>query len=288
MKASRPTTTTSPWCRSGLINERSYLELLGRTITRVLRGAGRLRQSVAESSFDAWTKFYKQDANAANAIVSYYAKGSLVALALDLKLRSETEGKISLDDVMKECWARWGESGEGMPENGFESVAIEVSGLDLGDFLDALVRGTGELPLDALLNTHGVRFCLRAASGRNDKGGRDSSRRRKVWLGARIAKQDGKSVFVSVANGGPAERAGVAPGDQAVALDGLKLTSANLDKRLRGYRPGEKFDITVFRDDELLTFSARMQAAPENTCFLELADDVELATESLRMGWLHG
>ena len=97
--------------RSGLITERSYLELLGRTITRVLRGAGRLRQSVAESSFDAWTKFYKQDANAANAIVSYYAKGSLIALALDLKLRSETGGKISLDDVMKECWARWGESG---------------------------------------------------------------------------------------------------------------------------------------------------------------------------------
>jgi predicted metalloprotease with PDZ domain len=274
--------------RSGLITERSYLELLGRTITRVLRGAGRLRQSVAESSFDAWTKFYKQDANAANAIVSYYAKGSLIALALDLKLRSETDGKISLDDVMKECWARWGETGEGMPEDGFESVAIEVSGLDLGDFFDALVRGTGELPLEALLSTHGVRYCLRAASGRNDKGGRDSARRRKVWLGARIARQDGKSVFASVVNGGPAELAGVAPGDQAVALDGLQLTSANLDKRLRGYRDGDKFEITVFRDDELLTFSARMQAAPGNTCYLELADDVELATESLRMGWLHG
>ena len=126
--------------RSGLVTERSYLELLGQTITRVLRGAGRLRQSVAESSFDAWTKFYQQDANAPNAIVSYYAKGSLVALALDLKLRSETEGKITLDDVMKECWSRWGESGEGMPEDGFESVATEVSGIDLGDFLDALIE----------------------------------------------------------------------------------------------------------------------------------------------------
>ena len=130
--------------RSGLITERSYLELLGQTITRVLRGSGRLHQSVAESSFDAWTKFYKQDANAANAVVSYYAKGALIALALDLKLRTETDGRISLDDVMKSCWERWGDSGTGMPEDGFETVAAEVSEIDLGDFFDAAVRGTGD------------------------------------------------------------------------------------------------------------------------------------------------
>ena len=274
--------------RSGLVTERSYLELLGQTITRVLRGSGRLRQSVAESSFDAWTKFYKQDANAANAIVSYYAKGSLVALALDLKLRTETGGKISLDDVMREAWSRWGETGEGVPEDGFESVAAEVSGIDLGDFFDALVRGTGELPLETLLHAHGVRYCARAASGRNDKGGRESVRRREVWLGARIAEQDGRSMFTSVANSGPAELAGIAPGDQAVALDGLLLTSSNLDKRLRGYRDGDKVEITVFRGDELLTLSTRMQTAPEDTCYLELIDDVELDSESLRMSWLHG
>ena len=80
--------------RSGLIPETDYLELLGQTITRVIRGQGRRRQSVAESSFDAWTKFYKQDANAGNAIVSYYAKGALIALALDLKLRAETDAAL--------------------------------------------------------------------------------------------------------------------------------------------------------------------------------------------------
>ncbi len=87
--------------RSGLIPETEYLELLGQTISRVIRGQGRRRQSVAESSFDAWTKFYKQDANAGNAIVSYYAKGALIALALDLKLRSETEGRSSPDAVFE-------------------------------------------------------------------------------------------------------------------------------------------------------------------------------------------
>jgi predicted metalloprotease with PDZ domain len=275
--------------RSGLITEKSYLELLGRTITRVLRGSGRLRQSVEESSFDAWTKFYKQDANAPNAIVSYYAKGSLIALALDLKLRLETEGRISLDDVMKACWERWGASGEGMPEDGFEAVAAEVSQLDLDDFFAASVRGTGELPLEALLHTHGVDYKLRASSGSSDKGGNklDNNRQRSVWLGATVSETNGKSTIASVMNGGPAELAGIAPGDEAVALDGLQLTAANADRRLKACRDGDELELVVFRGDELVTTRIRLAAAPLDTCYLELIEDVELDVESRRIAWLH-
>ena len=276
--------------RSGLINEQSYLELLGRTVTRVLRSGGRLKQSVEDSSFDAWTKFYKQDANAPNAIVSYYAKGALIALALDLKLRSETEGRVSLDDVMKACWERWGDTGEGMPEDGFEAVAADVSGLDLDDFFHASVRGTGELPLDSLLHTHGIQYHVRAASGSNDKGGQklEDSKQRRVWLGASLTETNGKSTFSAVMNGGPAERAGIAPGDEAVALDGLQLTSSNVDSRLKAYRDGDKLDLVVFRGDELLTTRIRLAAPPLDTCYLELVEDVELDVESRRMAWLHG
>ncbi|MGI9223782.1 MAG: M61 family metallopeptidase [Woeseiaceae bacterium] len=275
--------------RSGLINEASYLELLGQTITRVLRGGGRLHQSVAESSFDAWTKFYRQDANATNAIVSYYAKGALIALALDLKLRVESEGRVSLDDAMKTCWERWGETGTGMPEDGFEAVASEVSGIDLGDFFDAMVRGTGELPLEQLLQTHGIDYHLRASRGKGDKGGTKSSasKVRKVWLGAKISDSNGRPVFVSVANGGPAENAGVAPGDEAVALDGLRVTSANVERRLRSCHEGDELELIVFRGDELLTTIIRIEAAPNDTCYLELRDDVELAIENRRIAWLH-
>ncbi len=276
--------------RCGLITERSYLELLGQSITRVLRGSGRLHQSVAESSFDAWTKFYKQDANAANAVVSYYAKGSLIALALDLKLRMETDGRISLDDVMTSCWERWGESVTGMPEEGFEAVAAEVSGIDLGDFFDATVRGTGELPLEQLLQTQGIEYHLRASHGDRDKGGSKSaeSRECKVWLGAKISDTDGNPVFSAIANGGPAEKAGVAPGDQAVALDGLRVTSTNVERRLRACHDGDELELLVFRGDELLTTSIRIEAAPKDTCYLELRDDVELPIENRRMAWLHG
>jgi predicted metalloprotease with PDZ domain len=270
--------------RSGLVPVESYLELVGQTITRVLRGGGRLKQTLEESSFDAWTKFYKQDANAGNAIVSYYAKGALVALALDLKIRSESDH--SLDDVLRECWKRFGETGEGMPERGLETVCAEVTGLDLNDFFDASIRGTGELPLQKLLAKFGVNYHLRCASGREDKGGKPSKSDPGPWLGATLVEKAGKSVFTTVANGGPAERAGIAPGDVAIALDGVALTAANCDRRLRTYRHGDRLELVVFRGDELLTTKVRLEKAPETTCFLQL--DKEADTEALgqQAAWL--
>jgi predicted metalloprotease with PDZ domain len=274
--------------RSGLIPASEYLELVGQTITRVIRGQGRRRQSVAESSFDAWTKFYKQDANAGNAIVSYYAKGSLIALALDLKIRSETEGRISLDDVMRVCWDRWGETGKGMPERGLEEVSSEVSGLDLGDFFDAAVRGTGELALEQLLNDHGVKYCMRKSQGRKDKGGDkvDDGKLPNVWLGAILAARSETPIFASLSNGGPAERAGVSPGDELVALDGVRANVSGSDTRFRRYRPGDKSELTVFRGDELLTLKLTWAEAPNDTCYLEVDADANETATKHRENWL--
>ncbi len=274
--------------RSGLITVESYLELLGQTVTRVLRGGGRRRQSVEESSFDAWTKFYQPDANASNAVVSYYAKGALIALCLDLKLRNETDGRISLDDVMKEAWSRWGESGEGMPEDGFEQLCVEVAAVDLEDFFNATVRGTGELPLEALLKSHGVDYCLRRSTGAKDKGGKPSSDGNlpTVWLGANLGDRAGKSVFLAVHNGGPAEQAGVSPGDELVALDGLRMDIAGCEARTRRYRPNDVSEITVFRGDELVSLRMKWAEAPTDTCYLLLDDGVEDAVKSRRGDWL--
>src|SRR5581483_4613820 len=107
--------------RSGLITRDAYLELLGKAVTSVLRAPGRLKQTVEESSFDAWIKYYRQDENAPNAMVSYYVKGGLVALCLDLLIRSETQGRRSLDRVMRALWKRYGQKGVGIPEDGIES-----------------------------------------------------------------------------------------------------------------------------------------------------------------------
>ena len=172
--------------RSGVIDDARYLELLGRTLTNVLRTPGRHRQSIGDSSFDAWIKFYRQDENSPNAVVSYYAKGALVALALDLTLRNA--GRTSLDDVMRTLWQRYGSTGVGVPESGIEDVVGELAGADMGEFFARYVHGTDDPPLDALLGAFGIDWHLRAASGASDRGGKAAAGTLPAcWIGAKIA-----------------------------------------------------------------------------------------------------
>ena len=273
--------------RAGTISIESYLELLGRTITRVQRGAGRHRQSVEESSFEAWTKFYKQDAGSPNFIVSYYAKGSLVALLLDLTIRRRTNGECSLDDVMRECWRRHGETGVGLPERGLESIAAEVCSLDLSEFFERYVRGTDELPLEDALRDFGVHMHFRSATDAQDAGGKPATpgAASAPWLGANLAASDSRSVFGPVMAGSPAEKAGISPGDEAVAVDGLRLTAGNIQSRLARFAPGDVVTVTVFRNDELLRLATTLEESPTTTCYLTVDEDAGEASSSHRQAW---
>jgi len=276
--------------RCGLIAANDYLDHLAKSITRLTRTRGRLRQTIEESSFDAWSRFYRQDANSSNAIVSYYNKGALVALALDLTLRKESHGQCTLDDVMRECWSRYGESGQGMPERGLESVARSVSGLEFADFFERYVRGTTELPLQQLLGEVGVELRMRAALGGKDAGGRAAAdgKQPPPWIGASLVERSGESKFGVVHSASPAEAAGIAPGDIAVSLDDLRLNKANLDSRLREHHAGDKVVIAAFRDEHLMRFKVTLATPPEDTCYLEFEEDPDPATEAMRTAWLSG
>jgi predicted metalloprotease with PDZ domain len=274
--------------RSGLISTDSYLELLGRKITRHFRNRGNALQSVEESSFYAWTKFYKRHANSGNSTVSYYIKGALIALVLDLTIRKDTDGKKSLDDVLRECWKLYGETGSGMPERGIEAVARRVSGLDLEDFFERYVRGTTDLPLQVLLKSFGVVLHTRPSTGSRDTGGKPASADAVFapWLGAELSQQGSRHVFGAVHSDSPAERAGLAPGDEAVAIDGLRLTAANRDARLRDHHPGDTVTITVFRDEALTRHKVRLGKPPENVCYLLTDADEDSATRKLHESWI--
>jgi predicted metalloprotease with PDZ domain len=148
--------------RSGIISEATYFKLLGKTVGSVLRGSGRTKQSVADSSFDAWSKYYRQDENAPNAIISYYTKGSLVGLAFDLTIRAKTGGARSLDDVMLALWERYGRDfyaggARGVTEQEVEALFDEVSGLRLKSIFERYVRGTDDIPLAKLYAPFGVK-----------------------------------------------------------------------------------------------------------------------------------
>ncbi|MDB5821749.1 MAG: family metallopeptidase [Herminiimonas sp.] len=269
--------------RAGSIDPEAYLKLLAKTINGVLRGSGRTKQSVAESSFDAWVKYYRQDENAPNSIVSYYTKGSLVGLALDLTIRSGTRGKRSLDDLMRALWERYGRdffgseesSGLGVSASEVEALADEVTGLKLKRFFDRYVRGIDDLPLDKLLPGMGVVL--------TDK--RKSEKRGKAALGVRTTRDGSDCKLANVYEGGAGHRAGLSAGDILMAIDGLRVTATNLDALLGRYGSGQSARLHVFRRDELMEFSVVLAGDPAPQWELTL-EDSRAAVRRLRAAWL--
>lgn len=272
--------------RTERIDVASYLELVGRTITRVRGGSGRLKQSLAESSFDAWTKFYRQDENAPNAIVSYYAKGSLAALALDLTIRLETQGAKSLDDVMRALWTEYGAKGIGVPEMGIEDVSSRISGVDLSNFFEQAVRGTDDLPLRALLAAFGVELRFRPGKDGADKGGAsvkdEAALRNKGVIGAKLVGDKVKQVF----DEGPAQDAGLSAGDVIVAINGIKASKA--ESLFASYPPGTTLKVHAFRRDELFEREVTLAAPSEHYAYLQVMDEVEDEVLQRRVSWLKG
>jgi len=259
--------------RCGLIDATSYLELFAQTLTRVRRGPGRLRQSAAESSFNTWTKFYKQDENAANAIVSYYAKGCLIAACIDLKLRALSDGVISLDDVMRRLWQDFKQTGAGVEADGILQLVSELAAEDLGDFLAELIHGTGELPLVELLEAAGIEVLQRVAINAQDKGGKAASAALPVAdLGAAFKDADAGISVLRVVEQGALQQAGLSAGDVIIAVDGVRLNQAGLDSRLLRASVGDVWRLHAFRRDELHQFEVVLQAAEANTFVLAIAN----------------
>ncbi len=282
--------------RSGCIDLPAYLQLLAELITRVMRTPGRLVQTLAESSFDAWTKLYKQDANAPNAIISYYAKGALTALALDLKLRSETGGRCSLDQVMRMLWERHGRTGIGVPERGIEQIAEEVSGLSLGEFFEQALDTTRDLDLAGPLAALGIELRLRPQTGPKDAGGfveRFEPAEAGPTLAVRLTPGVREALIQNVITGGAGERAGLCPGDLIVAADGFKANAENLAALVAaaardtdGGRASPGVRLHLFRGDEILEVVAQPLPPESDTCELGLAESPSETLLASRAAWL--
>ncbi|MEY2953248.1 MAG: hypothetical protein RLZZ401_1335, partial [Pseudomonadota bacterium] len=196
--------------RAGLIDDATYLKLLGKTINQVMQTPGQAVQSVAQASFDAWTKYYRIDENTPNATVSYYTKGALLALCFDLSLRDPRGGLVPshLDAVMRGLWRRC-KAGP-LCEADFCAVLSEVGQRSFAAEVAAWVQGTGVLPLQPLLQAHGVAvICEPAALAQQ--------------LGLRVSETAGTVVLKNVLRGSPAERAGMAAGDEWLGVDNWRL-----------------------------------------------------------------
>ena len=223
--------------RSGATDKNVYLKSLQNTLNRHLTSTAGKRQSLAESSFDAWIKYYKVRTNRSRAVTSYYDKGALVALALDACIRKKTAGKKSLDDVLRYAWQQFvNAQGDyaGLDEEVMSELILDATGVDLTDELDRWVFGCEEPDYEKLLKTFGIsskKVSLEAT--------------RKV-LQAKLSGAD--TLLVSqLDEGGSAEEGGLCVGDELVAIDGIRVRKANLEKLLKRYAGQSSVKIHVFR-----------------------------------------
>ncbi len=278
--------------RSGVVEANSYLDLLARNVTKLLRCGGRHRQSIAESSFFAWTKFYKQDENAANAIVSYYTKGALVSLGLDVELRRHSKDRFNLNNLMRVLWQRYGKTDEPVPEGGIEAIASEIAGLDMHRFFDDYVYGTNELPLSEWLGYLGIGLRLRPADNAKDQGGHIESESAlplpKNVIGATFQPEEGCARLASVVEGGAAQQAGLAVGDLLAAVSGIRVKAGELEGQIGEIPDGETVEIHAFRREVLRVFKVTPKPAPADTCDLWLLGDAESTdvVRHRRANWL--
>ncbi len=260
--------------RAGLIDEPRYLKLIGHTFTQVLGAPGRKHQSVAQSSFEAWTKYYRQDENAPNALVSYYAKGSMVALALDLTLRS-AERASSLDELMRALW-RESAGGPVSEERIFARVA-ELGGEVVAQLLQQWVSGCDDLPLPPLLERLGVRWTHEKPT---------LAQR----LGLRVQDTDGALVVKQVLLEGAGLAAGLSAGDEIVACNGWRVHKLDdLPLTLDPQHP-QDLQLLVSRDQRMLTLTLAlpMQDSLARPICLGVLDKAPARAQSLRRAWLGG
>ncbi|WP_079416967.1 M61 family metallopeptidase [Thiomonas intermedia] len=263
--------------RAGLISPQQYLDGLARTLGAVQRTPGRSVQSVAEASFDAWTKYYRPDENTANATVSYYQLGAMVALAIDLRLRRESD--VTLDDVMRLLWTRYGRAdaplrAEGVAEDALPGLLKEVSGLDWRAFFRRHVHGTELPPLKARLADFGVQGSVQEDAPLDA-------------LGLAVQEQAGGWLSVQrVRNGGWAERAGLAAGDLLLTLDGERARKSVLERHHALAAKGDIWRLSWLRQDLEQQSQTPWFVMPASRVQLRLADRPQRSQRQRQSAWL--
>lgn len=260
--------------RAGLISRDEYLETFAGTMSRVRRAPGRLRLSLEHSSLTTWTRLYKADENTPNVGVSYYTKGALFAWLLDVELRRRSADRVCLDDLMRALWQEHGLTGRGVTEDEIEGWMAERAGVELADLFEASLRGTVELPLEDAASAVGLSLDWNAE--------RDTP-----WLGAEIkAGLRGEALLGTVYAGGAAERAGLAPRDTLVALDGQRVDAVGVEGLLRRMRIGQQLRVHAFRRDELFETTLRLDAPPVTRARLAVDAGADEPATRRRMLWL--
>ncbi len=260
--------------RAGIYNTKTFLSNLSKEITRFLLTPGRNVQPLGESSFDAWIKLYRRDANSDNSQISYYLKGELVSLLLDLLIRDRFQNQRSLDDVMRLMWEKFGKSEIGFTPEQLKEVIESVAEVDLTEFFHTYLEETTEIPFNEYLNRFGLK--LQSVTEKQPI----------PYLGLRVQSEQGKEVVKFVAMDSPAQKAGISPDDELLAINGIKVTAEQLNERLKDYQANDMIQVTVFHQDVLKTVNLQL-ATPQPSRYevVHIPNPTDRQMQNL-VGWL--
>ncbi len=257
--------------RSGVISVNNYLNLLANNLTRVYRNAGRKQQTLAQSSFAAWHKYYKQDENSPNAITSYYQHGALFALCLDLIIRANSTHNLDL--IMQTLYQYYVSTGKGTEEGEWQKLAIQITNLNLNDFFTLGLHSTQDLPVEACLETVGLELRWLPENRTSGNGGVvqqfPETIVAKPELGCRFQQNADSAVISHVFSDGSAELATLKPQDKVIAVDGFACTDFAAQAQTA---VGNEHTLHFFRQGVLLQTDLTVQAAENNTAYLRVAN----------------
>lgn len=257
--------------RTQLITPLQYVQILNESITRLIRNPGRLKQSASLSSFEAWNKFYKQDAGSLNHIVSYYNKGAIIALCLDITLRQQSNNTVCLDHVMTLLWQRYGSKNVGTLDDVILTLCKKEFDIDVTSFLHLATLTTIDLPIPSLLQFIGLTVNFRACQDFKDKGG-ESTLAAKHDLGAVFTTTDKNLKVVSIQESRAASLAGLQIGDTIVAFNKWQCDEKRFMQVLNQSRQGDILPIDVMRDGRLTTISFEVKPVVLDTCEISISD----------------
>ncbi|NJN74146.1 MAG: M61 family metallopeptidase [Limnothrix sp. RL_2_0] len=259
---------------AGVYNEKFFLESLGKDISRYLTTPGRFVQPLAESSFDAWVKLYRRDANSNNSQMSYYLKGAMVSLMLDLLIRDRHNNQKSLDNVMQVMWEQFGKEEIGFTPEQAQQVIEGVAGCNLDDFFQRYLHGFEEVNLDHYLEPFGLK--LKPIYDDN----------KVPYLGAIAKTTNNQTLVESVDSGSPAHRAGIDPGDEILAIADYRITADQLGDRLQNYQAGDTISITIFQQDQLKTLAVTLAEAQPSSYQVKKNPQASATQQQKLKGWL--
>ena len=263
--------------RAGLITENEYLTATARAIQTLQNTPGRKEQTVEDSSFDTWIKFYRQDENSINSQVSYYDKGAILGLLLDLEIRQRSKNAKSLDDVLRYLYVEFFKKNRNYTPPDFQKACELMAGSSLEDFFNRYVRGTEELNYSVALEAAGLRLDT-MGTGTGDE---------KVYFGADVAQEEDRLIVRRVYAGSPAYEQGVNAGDQIVALDNMRVTRDFFNERLAEKKPGDLINLTIFRFDDLSTLLIKLAERREGTYRIVPLPSQTEAQKRVYKSWLH-